>query len=120
SGNLTCFSFYANKNLSTGEGGAVALFDSDLTERLKSLRQHALPLDAWKRFTNSRVILMSNSLTELGYKMNYTDLQASIGRIQLLRQSEFESIRLDIARRYVDGLKTIALPLKFQKDCLHP
>jgi len=120
SGNLTCFSFYANKNLSTAEGGAVALFDPALTQRLQSLRQHAMPLDAWKRFTNPRAILLSSSLSELGYKMNYTDLQASIGRVQLSRQSEFGSIRLDIARRYVDGLKAVGLPLKFQDDCLHP
>ncbi|MFM9912014.1 MAG: DegT/DnrJ/EryC1/StrS family aminotransferase, partial [Methylophilaceae bacterium] len=51
SGNLTCFSFYANKNLSTGEGGAVALHDEGKAERLRSLRQHGLSSDAWKRFS---------------------------------------------------------------------
>jgi dTDP-4-amino-4,6-dideoxygalactose transaminase/uncharacterized Fe-S cluster-containing radical SAM superfamily protein len=88
SGNLTCFSFYANKNLSTGEGGAIALSDAAHAERLQSLRQHALPLDAWKRFTHPRSLLLSNPLGELGYKMNYTDLQASIGRVQLARQQD--------------------------------
>jgi dTDP-4-amino-4,6-dideoxygalactose transaminase len=73
SGNLTCFSFYANKNLSTGEGGAIALFDSPTAERLQSLRQHALPIDAWKRFTHPKSILLSNPLTELDYKISYTD-----------------------------------------------
>lgn len=120
SGNLTCFSFYANKNLSTGEGGAIALSDGSLAERLQSLRQHALPLDAWKRFTHSQSLLLSNPLTELGYKMNYTDLQASIGRVQLARQGELDRVRLDVAKRYVDGLGRMSPPLRFQKDCTHP
>lgn len=120
SGNLTCFSFYANKNLSTGEGGAIALKDDATAARLRSLRQHALPLDAWKRFTHANTLLLSNHLTELGYKMNYTDLQASIGRVQLRRQAEFEAVRLEIARHYRDGLKDVSLPLAFQKHCTHP
>jgi len=120
SGNLTCFSFYANKNLSTGEGGAIALFDGALAEQLRSLRQHGLPLDAWKRFTHPQTLLLSDPLTRLGYKMNYTDLQASIGRIQLSRQDEFERIRLEVARRYVDDLKELAHPVQFQSNCTHP
>jgi perosamine synthetase len=57
SGNLSCFSFYANKNLSTGEGGAIALFDENLAERLRTLRQHGLDSDAWKRFSEPRTLL---------------------------------------------------------------
>jgi UDP-4-amino-4-deoxy-L-arabinose-oxoglutarate aminotransferase len=120
SGNLTCFSFYANKNVSTGEGGAVALFDASLAERLRSLRQHEVPVNAWTRFTHSQRLLRSAPLDRLGYKMNYTDLQACIGRVQLARQPEFDAIRLDVARRYVDGLKGLAPPLAFQTDCAHP
>jgi dTDP-4-amino-4,6-dideoxygalactose transaminase len=119
SGNLTCFSFYANKNLSTGEGGAIALSDERQAERLQSLRQHALPLDAWKRFTQPKTLLLSNPLGELGYKMNYTDLQASIGRVQLARQATLDGIRLDIARRYVDGLKDVLPRSAFQSGCTH-
>ena len=120
SGNLTCFSFYANKNLSTGEGGAIALFDQNKAERLQSLRQHALPLDAWKRFTHSKALLLSNPLSELGYKMNYTDLQACIGRVQLARRGELDRIRLDIARRYTDGLKEVSPLITLQRDITHP
>lgn len=120
SGNLTCFSFYANKNLSTAEGGAIALGEAAIAERLRSLRQHALPLDAWKRFSHPDRVLLPDPLDRLGYKMNYTDLQACIGRVQLARQPEFDRIRLDIARRYVDGLAGTSPPLAFQKDCTHP
>jgi UDP-4-amino-4-deoxy-L-arabinose-oxoglutarate aminotransferase len=120
SGNLTCFSFYANKNLSTGEGGAIALSDDVLAARLRSLRQHALPLDAWKRFSDPQALLLSSCLTEIGYKMNYTDLQASVGRVQLARQNEFEAIRLEIARCYMDRLKSLTPPVQFQPHCAHP
>ncbi|MDD5240728.1 MAG: DegT/DnrJ/EryC1/StrS family aminotransferase [Sulfuricella sp.] len=119
SGNLTCFSFYANKNISTGEGGAIALFDLAKASRLQSLRQHALPLDAWKRFTHPKSLLLSNQLAELGYKMNYTDLQAAIGRVQLSRIGEFEKIRLALAQRYVERLESFKPAIKFQAECVH-
>ena len=120
SGNLTCFSFYANKNLSTGEGGAVALRDRRMAERLRSLRQHGLSIDAWKRFIHPQTVLRSNQLTDLGYKMNYTDLQASLGRIQLARQVEFQKTRQRIADRYVERLSLLKIPLAFQRDGDHP
>ncbi len=118
SGFATCLSFYANKNLSTAEGGAVALFDDDAANRMRSLRQHALPVDAWKRFTHAQSLLLSSDLSELGYKMNYTDLQAAIGRVQLARQSSFAATRLAIAQRYVELLGGASdLPIGFQKGC---
>ena len=119
SGNLTCFSFYANKNLSTGEGGAVALFDEGLSDRLRSLRLHAMPVDAWKRFSNPGTFL-DFDLEELGYKMNYTDLQACIGRVQLDRQDEFRSVRFAVARRYAEELADLSPPATLQADVLSP
>jgi dTDP-4-amino-4,6-dideoxygalactose transaminase len=118
SGNLTCFSFYANKNLSTGEGGAIAAFDADVADRLRSLRQHGMPADAWKRFSQPKSMILSE-LTELGYKMNYTDLQACIGRVQLKRQPEFYAVRLAIAKHYFENLNTLTPPIKFQYNVLH-
>lgn len=121
SGNLTCFSFYANKNLSTGEGGAIALHDGAVADRLRSLRQNALPVNAWQRYTHAQGLLLSAALTELGYKMNYTDLQAAIGRVQLARQEEFRAARLEVARYYVDALGGLpGTPLRFQQGCLDP
>lgn len=120
SGFPTCFSFYANKNLSTSEGGAITLFDEAQANHIRSLRQHALPLDAWMRFTHPKTILLSNHLTELGYKMNYTDLQASIGRVQLARYDELQAIRYRIAHVYVRMLKETFPGLGFQRDILEP
>ncbi len=113
SGNICSFSFYANKNLSTGEGGAVAIFDKEVADHLRSLRQNGTPIDAWKRYINPKSPFGGAMLSELGYKMNYTDLQACIGRVQLRRQPEFKAIRQHIAERYVNELGDI---FTFQKD----
>ena len=113
SGHLTCFSFYANKNLSTGDGGAVALANTRLADRLRSLRQHALPNDAWKRFIDPRG-LGAMGIDEVGYKMNYTDLQSAIGRVQLKRQPEFAARRLAVARTYMDLIGSLPWPVACQ------
>jgi dTDP-4-amino-4,6-dideoxygalactose transaminase/MoaA/NifB/PqqE/SkfB family radical SAM enzyme len=104
SGNLVCFSFYANKNLSTAEGGAIALSDPARADRLGSLRQHGMPSNAWTRYTQRAAPTESLSLQELGFKFNYTDLQAAIGRVQLRRQAELDARRLAIARYYAERL----------------
>jgi dTDP-4-amino-4,6-dideoxygalactose transaminase len=119
SGNLTSFSFYANKNLSTGEGGAIAVFDPVVAERLRSLRQHGLSADAWKRYTH-RQTMLTPQIAELGYKMNYTDLQATIGRVQLRRQPELAERRLAIAERYLELLAPLNPPLEFQRNIIDP
>ena len=113
SGNLTCFSFYANKNLSTGEGGAVALFDAEKAARIGSLRQNAQAADAWKRFTHANSMIVPG-IRELGYKMNYTDLQAAIGRGQLARQGEFDVRRRAVAARYAAALEGQPAMVKMQ------
>lgn len=114
SGNLSCFSFYANKNLSTGEGGAIALYDDGLASRLRSLRQNGLSSDAWKRYSHPLTALVPG-LTELGHKMNFIDLNAAIGRIQLRRQTEFRAVRLAIAQHYFRHLGTPETGIGFQQ-----
>lgn len=113
SGNLTCFSFYANKNLSTGDGGAVALNDLALAEKLQIISHQGLRSDAWKRFTHP-MAAFTPSIAELGYKMNFTDLLASVGRVQLKRQQEFHRRRLALAEYYVE--KISSLDVRFQKN----
>lgn len=118
-GNLTSFSFYGNKNLAAGDGGAISLADSDIRGRLGSLRQNGLPEDAWKRFMHPNSLQSVNPV-ELGYKMNYTDLQASVARVQLRRQPEFQARRMAVAQHYVEQLTQKAPSVRFQKDILHP
>jgi dTDP-4-amino-4,6-dideoxygalactose transaminase len=88
-----------------------------VADRLRSLRQNSMPIDAWKRFTHPKSILYSE-LSELGYKMNYTDLQACIARVQLRRQPEFYATRLEVATRYCAHLRD--LPVKCQSNILDP
>jgi dTDP-4-amino-4,6-dideoxygalactose transaminase len=119
SGNIACFSFYANKNLATGEGGALAVADPRLAERFRALRLHGLPTDAWKRYSQPKHVF-DYQISELGYKMNYTDLQACIGRIQLRRQTEFHATRLKIAAYYHDRLSGLQPAIRFQSEVLSP
>jgi dTDP-4-amino-4,6-dideoxygalactose transaminase len=90
-----------------------------VADRLRSLRQHGLSADAWKRFTHPHAAIVPR-IEELGYKMNYTDLQAAIGRVQLRRQPELAARRLDIAQRYHFALSAAHPRIEFQRDVLHP
>lgn len=119
SGNLTCFSFYANKNLSTGDGGAVAARDSGLAEKVRLASHQGLQSDAWKRFSHPMAAL-TPGIAELGYKMNFTDLQACIGRVQLRRQPEFHERRLRLAKYYAERLSRANCGMQFQKEITSP
>jgi dTDP-4-amino-4,6-dideoxygalactose transaminase len=98
---LTNFSFYANKNLSTAEGGMVTTDDDALEEKLRVYHLHGLSRDAWKRYHTK-----AYSLSEVvvpGFKYNMTDLQASLGIHQLRKQEAFIARREEIAAFYDDA-----------------
>ena len=105
SGNLTVFSFYANKNLTTGEGGMIVTDDADIAERTSIMRLHGLSSDAWKRFTSKE---LNRSLAILpGFKYNSTDLNAALGIAQLARLEEFLQRREAIAAAYDRELQRV-------------
>ncbi|NKD85345.1 DegT/DnrJ/EryC1/StrS family aminotransferase [Haematospirillum jordaniae] len=114
SGHTVCFSFYANKNVSTAEGGALALFDPGKAERLRRLRMNGLESHAWSRYIRPSVAFAAD-VTELGYKANFTDLQAAIGRVQLSRLPEMAHVRLMIAERYRERLDALGIEAAFQQ-----
>ena len=101
-GDITCFSFYANKNLAAGEGGMLTLRDEELGARIASLRQHGLTRDSWKRY--ERKGPGSYDVLEPGYKLNLSDLHAGVGLGQLHRISEHHARRAAQAERYDAGL----------------
>ena len=115
SGNTVCFSFYANKNLSTADGGAIALFDTDKAEHLRRLRMSGLESNAWSRFTNPSTAFAAG-VAELGYKMNFTDLQAAIGRVQLQRFGEMAVARKRVAEHYKKTVAEAGLDVPFQRQ----
>ena len=95
---LTNFSFYANKNLSTAEGGMVTTDDAALEEKLRVYHLHGLSRDAWKRY-HTKEFSMSEVVVP-GYKYNMTDLQASLGLHQLRKQEQFIARREELAAFY--------------------
>jgi dTDP-4-amino-4,6-dideoxygalactose transaminase len=95
---MTCFSFYATKNLATGEGGMVTLDDRRTADRIRRLSLHGLSRDAWKRYTRSGS--WRYDVVELGFKDNMTDVAAAIGLAQLSKFREMQAIRRRLARRY--------------------
>lgn len=95
SGNIVVFSFYANKNMTTGEGGMIVTNDAALAEKMSVMRLHGLSSDAWNRFTSKK---LNRSLAILpGYKYNSTDLNAALGLVQLMRLEGFLRRREEIA-----------------------
>lgn len=118
SGEPTCFSFYANKAIATADGGAIAIDDPDKAALLRSLRVHGLEIDTWKRHGSLRDAMAATPLSLLGYKANYTDLQAAIGRVHLQRQPEFAERRRIVAQAYADGLARMGL--RWQKGVTDP
>lgn len=115
SGNTVCFSFYANKNISTADGGAIALFDADKAEHLRCLRMSGLESNAWSRFTKPSTAFVAG-VAELGYKMNFTDLQAAIGRVQLQRLGDMAVSRKKVAEHYRHTIADAGLDLPFQSQ----
>ncbi len=111
-GNLTAFSFYATKNMTTGEGGMITTNDDKLAERLKILRLHGMNRDAWKRYTAAGSWYYE--IVEPGYKVNMTDVQAALGLVQLKKLDEFCRKRQKIADTY--GKLLADLPLILPKN----
>lgn len=96
---VTAFSFYANKTMTTGEGGMLVTANEEIAVRARKMRLHGIDRDVFDRFTNIKAS-WAYDVVEAGYKYNLTDLAAAIGRVQLGRINEFQSAREQIAMRY--------------------
>ena len=111
SGRAIAFSFYATKNMTTGEGGLIATDDSKLADHMRALSLHGMSRDAWKRYSETGSWYYE--VLDPGYKDNMTDLQAAIGIHQLRRLDGFIARRQEIAARYDEAfsrLETFDLP----------
>ncbi|MGD9629045.1 MAG: DegT/DnrJ/EryC1/StrS family aminotransferase [Pyrinomonadaceae bacterium] len=116
---VTCFSFYANKTITTGEGGMAVTNDLKLADRIRLLSLHGLSHDAWGRYSGKGS--WDYKIVAPGYKYNLTDIAASIGRGQLSRAEEMRSRREAIARFYIDslaGVREFELP-PISEDRIH-
>ncbi len=95
---ITIFSFYATKNMTTGEGGMITTTDDELAECMRLLTLHGMSRDAWKRYTSAGSWYYE--VVMAGYKDNMTDVQASLGIHQLRRLDDFITTRQRYARLY--------------------
>ncbi len=98
SGNLVCFSFYPNKNITTNDGGMITLSNARLANQLRVLRLHGLDSDAWRRF--HRRSLKTSLAVRPGFKYNLNDIQAAIGLEQLKRLEGWQRTRERYAAMY--------------------
>jgi len=98
---MVCFSFYAIKNMATGEGGMVVTSGDELVERIRRLSLHGMSRDAWKRYSGSGSWYYE--VLEAGYKDNMTDIQASMGIHQLKKLDRFIDTRARYARSYSEA-----------------
>lgn len=110
-GHLTCFSFYATKTVTTGEGGMITTANSEFADRLRLLALHGISRDAWNRYTAQGT--WRYDISEMGYKYNLTDMQAALGLAQLAKAEELRLRRAAIAGQYsaaISSMETFIAP----------
>ena len=106
-----CFSFYANKNMTTGEGGMVTTPSSALAERMRVLALHGMSRDAWDRYAERGSWYYE--VVECGFKYNLSDILAAIGLVQLRKLDRMNARRAEIVAQYNEAfgkLDEVELP----------
>lgn len=104
-GDVTCFSFYANKTITTGEGGMITTNDEELADRMRIMSLHGISKDAWKRFSAEGSWYYE--ILAPGYKFNMTDINAALGIHQLPRCDQFWQARNRLSEMYTAGFADV-------------
>lgn len=104
-GDVTCFSFYANKTMTTGEGGMLCTDDDEIAKRVKVMRLHGINRDVWDRF--SKGASWEYDVVAPGFKYNMPDINAALGIHQLKKVELFREKRERIAKIYYEELGEI-------------
>jgi dTDP-4-amino-4,6-dideoxygalactose transaminase len=115
---VTVFSFYANKTITTGEGGMVVTRHAELANRMKVMRLHGMSRDAFDRFT-AKVPSWYYEIVAPGFKYNLTDIAAALGLQQLKRAHVFQQKREALAQQFnasLAGLPLTTPPLPLRGD----
>ncbi|MFN8486165.1 MAG: DegT/DnrJ/EryC1/StrS family aminotransferase [Caldilineaceae bacterium] len=102
---FVCFSFYATKTLTTGEGGMICTSDDQVAERCRMMALHGISKDAWKRYTAEGSWYYE--IVAPGYKYNMTDIAASMGLVQLRKAESMWQRRCVIAARYNEAFGAV-------------
>lgn len=116
---VTCFSFYVTKNMTTGEGGMLTTDNDDLAARLRTYALHGLSADAWSRFSDKG--FKHYEVIQAGFKYNLTDIAASLGLAQLPKLKGWLARREEVWRRYDRGFEDLPVvrPAPAASDSLH-
>jgi dTDP-4-amino-4,6-dideoxygalactose transaminase len=104
------FSFYANKTLTTGEGGMIVSRHEDLLQRCRVMRLHGIDRDVYDRFSSTSSKWRYDVVAP-GYKYNLTDIAAAIGREQLKKADRLQADRQELAEFYDSALEGLPLRL---------
>ncbi len=102
---ISCFSFYANKTITTGEGGMATTTDAELAQRMRLMSLHGLSHDAWGRYSGGGK--WDYRILAPGFKYNLTDLAAAIGIHQLARAEAMRQEREAVARRLLEAFADV-------------
>ena len=111
-GDIGCFSFFSNKNISTGEGGMLITHLIDIYLKARLLRSHGMTTLSYERAKGHST---SYDIVELGYNYRMDDIRASIGIVQLLKLENDLKKREEIRDYYIErlsGIKGIIIPFK--------
>jgi dTDP-4-amino-4,6-dideoxygalactose transaminase len=101
---FTCFSFYATKTITTGEGGMITTDNAAAADRMRLMRLHGIERDAWKRYRTDGSWYYQ--VLEAGFKYNLTDLQSALGIVQLAKCTAMKEARRTIADRYSNAFSS--------------
>ena len=104
------FSFYANKTMTTGEGGMVVTRSEQIADRCRVMRLHGISRDAFDRYT-SEMPSWHYEVIAPGFKYNLTDIAAAIGIQQLRKLGRFHERRVAIARQYLEAFRDLPVIL---------
>lgn len=96
---VTAFSFYANKTMTTGEGGMLVTADPAIAARARTMRLHGIDRDVFNRFTDPRASWVYDVVAP-GFKYNLTDIASALGLVQLQRANDFGQIRAERVAQY--------------------
>jgi dTDP-4-amino-4,6-dideoxygalactose transaminase len=105
-GDVTCFSFYANKTITSGEGGMITTDDREIAQRARKMRLHGIDKDVWDRYTSTKASWEYDVIAP-GYKYNLSDLNAAVGLAQLEMYDRFHQLRISCANYYREHLADI-------------
>ncbi|UCB42001.1 MAG: DegT/DnrJ/EryC1/StrS family aminotransferase [Dehalococcoidales bacterium] len=105
-GDTACYSFYATKNMTAGNGGMLVTDDDNLTQLIQSQRDHGMASGAWTRYQTGE--FQEYPMIQLGFKYILWDLPASIGLHQLRKIEQRHQKRLEVANRYGAALKSLS------------